>query len=112
MNFVFDHISDQHIDDFGEFVQQINGPGLLDLFVSGLCDEVTELPFKPKPRIVKTDAPTKRAVVMDKKDKQVATLFNEVNLLSKDKTKKQKQKQRAQKQMSFFRRKDQSERPR
>ncbi|KAJ2211586.1 hypothetical protein EV179_005352 [Coemansia sp. RSA 487] len=73
---------------------------------------VTELPFKPKPRIVKTDAPTKRAVVMDKKDKQVATLFNEVNLLSKDKTKKQKQKQRAQKQMSFFRRKDQSERPR
>ncbi|KAJ1661356.1 hypothetical protein EV178_006626, partial [Coemansia sp. RSA 1646] len=55
-----------------------------------------ELPFKPKPRIVKADAPTKRAVVMDKKGKQVATLFNKINFLSKDKAKKQKQK--AQKQ--------------
>ncbi|KAJ2085100.1 hypothetical protein IW140_006442 [Coemansia sp. RSA 1813] len=52
------------------------------------------LPFKSKPRIVKADAPTKRAVAMDKKDKQMATLFNEINLLSKDKAKKQKQKQK------------------
>ncbi|KAJ1661580.1 hypothetical protein IW140_006551, partial [Coemansia sp. RSA 1813] len=55
-----------------------------------------ELPFKSKPRVVKADAPTKRTVAMDKKDKQMATLFNEVNLLSTDKAKKQKQK--AQKQ--------------
>ncbi|KAJ1764866.1 hypothetical protein LPJ74_006551, partial [Coemansia sp. RSA 1843] len=54
------------------------------------------LPFKSKPRIVKADAPTKRAVAMDKKDKQMATLFNEINLLSKKQ--KQKQKQKAQKQ--------------
>ncbi|KAJ1664170.1 hypothetical protein EV178_004300 [Coemansia sp. RSA 1646] len=51
---------------------------------------VSELPFKPKPRIVKADAPTKRAVVMDKKGKQVAAFFNEINFLSKDKAKKQK----------------------
>ncbi|KAJ1764619.1 hypothetical protein EV179_006443, partial [Coemansia sp. RSA 487] len=58
--------------------------------------DITELPFKSKPKIIKTDAPTKRAAVVDKKDKQVATLFNEINLLGKDKAKRQKQK--AQKQ--------------
>ncbi|KAJ2554239.1 Glycoside hydrolase 2 (Mannanase, beta-galactosidase) [Coemansia sp. RSA 1933] len=92
-----------------------------------------ELPFKSKPKIVKTDNPTKRAVVMDKKDKQVATFFNEINLLHKDKTKKQQekaQKQRAEymkkrraaeeeadarrkkKRKTFFRREGQNERPR
>ncbi|KAJ2088149.1 hypothetical protein IW138_004411 [Coemansia sp. RSA 986] len=97
-------------------------------------NKIPELPFKSKPKIVKIDAPTKRTVVMDKKDKQVATLFNKINLLSKDKAKKQK-KQKAQKQhvkdmkkrraageeadthhkkkhKSFFRRKGQKEKPR
>ncbi|KAJ1661402.1 hypothetical protein EV178_006613, partial [Coemansia sp. RSA 1646] len=58
----------------------------------------TGLPFKSKPRIVKTDAPTKSAVAMDKKDRQVTTLFNGSNFLSKNKAKKQKKKQKAQKQ--------------
>ncbi|KAJ1661492.1 hypothetical protein EV178_006581, partial [Coemansia sp. RSA 1646] len=92
-----------------------------------------ELPFKPKPRIVKADAPTKRAVAMDKKDKQVAALFNEINFLSKDKAKKQKQKaqkqhvehmkkhraaeeeadaRRKKKRKTFFRHEGQNERPR
>ncbi|KAJ2212314.1 hypothetical protein EV179_004784 [Coemansia sp. RSA 487] len=94
---------------------------------------IPELPFKSKPRIVKADTPTKRAVVMDKKYKQVATLFNEVNLLSKNKTKKQKQKaqkqhvehmkkrraaeeevdtHRKKKRKSFFRHEGQNARPR
>ncbi|KAJ1667684.1 Glycoside hydrolase 2 (Mannanase, beta-galactosidase) [Coemansia sp. RSA 1813] len=92
-----------------------------------------ELPFKSKPKLIKTNAPTKRAVIMDKKDKQVATLFNEINLLSKDKAKKQKEKaqkqqveymkkrraaeeeadaRRKKKRKSFFRREGQNERPR
>ncbi|KAJ2209825.1 hypothetical protein EV179_006514, partial [Coemansia sp. RSA 487] len=59
----------------------------------------TGLPFKSKPRIVKTDAPTKSAVAMDKKNRQVTTLFNGINFLSKNKAKKQKKKkQKAQKQ--------------
>ncbi|KAJ1661699.1 hypothetical protein EV178_006465, partial [Coemansia sp. RSA 1646] len=52
---------------------------------------VSKLPFRAKPKIVKPNASTKRAVVMDKKDKQVTTLLNEVNFLNKDKAKKQKQ---------------------
>ncbi|KAJ2551121.1 putative elongator complex protein 1 [Coemansia sp. RSA 1933] len=39
MNFIFDHIADRLIDDFGEFVRQIDDPDLLNLFVSGLRDE-------------------------------------------------------------------------
>ncbi|KAJ1907281.1 Glycoside hydrolase 2 (Mannanase, beta-galactosidase) [Coemansia sp. IMI 209127] len=91
------------------------------------------LPFKSKPKIVKTDNPVKRAVVMDKKDKQVATFFNEINLLHKDKTKKQHEKaqkqqveymkkrraaeeeadsRRKKKRKTFFRREGQNERPR
>ncbi|KAJ2212024.1 hypothetical protein EV179_005010 [Coemansia sp. RSA 487] len=90
-----------------------------------------ELPFKSKPKIVKTDVPTKRAVIMDKNDKQAATLFNEINLLSKEKAKKQKKAQKQQvehmkklraaeeeadarhkkKRKSFFRREGQNEMP-
>ncbi|KAJ2511635.1 putative elongator complex protein 1 [Coemansia sp. RSA 2049] len=39
MNFIFDHVAAQLIDDFGEFVRQINDPDHLNLFVSGLRNE-------------------------------------------------------------------------
>ncbi|KAJ1884162.1 Glycoside hydrolase 2 (Mannanase, beta-galactosidase), partial [Kickxella alabastrina] len=55
-----------------------------------------ELPFKSKPKIVKTNAKSK-AVVMDKHDKQVATLLGEINLLHKDKSKKLREKVQTQK---------------
>ncbi|KAJ1662763.1 Glycoside hydrolase 2 (Mannanase, beta-galactosidase) [Coemansia sp. RSA 1646] len=92
-----------------------------------------ELPFKSKPKFIKTNAPTKRAVIINKKDNQVATLLNEINLLSKDNAKKQKEKvqnqqieymkkrhaaeeepdaRRKKKHKSFFRREGQNERPR
>ncbi|KAJ1764833.1 hypothetical protein IW138_006442 [Coemansia sp. RSA 986] len=95
-------------------------------------NKISKLPFRAKPKIVKPNASTKRAVVMDKKDKQVTTLLNEVNFLNKDKAKKQKQntkkrqveytkKRRAaeeanarckKKRKSFFRREGQNERTR
>ncbi|ORX69138.1 IkappaB kinase complex, IKAP component [Linderina pennispora] len=39
MNVIFDHIPDKLIGDFAEFVNQVNDPDLLNLFVSGLRDE-------------------------------------------------------------------------
>ncbi|KAJ2515231.1 Glycoside hydrolase 2 (Mannanase, beta-galactosidase) [Coemansia sp. RSA 2049] len=92
-----------------------------------------ELPFKSRPKVVKTTGPAKRAVVMDKKDKQVATVIGEINLLHKDQTRKHQekaQKQRAEymkkrraaeeeadarrrkKRKTFFRREGQNEKPR
>ncbi|KAJ1844435.1 Glycoside hydrolase 2 (Mannanase, beta-galactosidase), partial [Coemansia sp. RSA 2703] len=55
-----------------------------------------ELPFKSKVKIVKTNTKS-RAVVMDKHDKQVATLLGQINLLHKDKTKKMREKVQKQK---------------
>ncbi|KAJ2847604.1 Glycoside hydrolase 2 (Mannanase, beta-galactosidase), partial [Coemansia erecta] len=58
-----------------------------------------ELPFKSKPKVVKTstNAPS-RAVVMSKHDKRVATLLGQINLLSKDKGKKMREKAQKQKE--------------
>ncbi|KAJ2800973.1 Glycoside hydrolase 2 (Mannanase, beta-galactosidase) [Coemansia furcata] len=50
-----------------------------------------ELPFKSKPKIIKTDN-TSRAVVMDEHDKKVSDLIGKINLLYKDKSKKKREK--------------------
>ncbi|KAJ2235333.1 Glycoside hydrolase 2 (Mannanase, beta-galactosidase) [Coemansia sp. RSA 485] len=58
-----------------------------------------ELPFKSKPKIVKTKTNAKsRAVVMSKHDKRVANLIGQINLLGKDKSKKQRVKVMKQKE--------------
>ncbi|KAJ2332625.1 Glycoside hydrolase 2 (Mannanase, beta-galactosidase), partial [Coemansia sp. RSA 2681] len=51
-----------------------------------------ELPFKSKPKIIKTDNTTSRAVVMDERDKKVSDLIGKINLLYKDKSKKKREK--------------------
>ncbi|KAI8322602.1 DUF663-domain-containing protein [Martensiomyces pterosporus] len=56
-----------------------------------------ELPFKSRPKIVKTNRAS-RAVVMDEHDKKVANLLGKINLLNKDKAKKHREKVQKQKE--------------
>ncbi|KAJ1664171.1 putative elongator complex protein 1 [Coemansia sp. RSA 1813] len=78
MNFVFDHIADQLIDDFGEFVQQINDPDLLNLFVSGLRDEdVTQTMFTGLTSN-DTDAAAEKAVAVDQKTTTICKRLRKV----------------------------------
>ncbi|KAJ2384682.1 Glycoside hydrolase 2 (Mannanase, beta-galactosidase) [Coemansia sp. RSA 2611] len=65
-----------------------------------------ELPFKSKPKIIKTDS-TSRAVVMDEHDKKVSDLIGKINLLYKDKSKKKREKDT--KQRSEYKLKRQAE---
>ncbi|KAJ2006069.1 Glycoside hydrolase 2 (Mannanase, beta-galactosidase), partial [Coemansia thaxteri] len=55
-----------------------------------------DLPFKSKPKIIKTNN-TSRAVVLDEHDKKVSDLIGKINLLYKDKSKKQREKTTKQK---------------
>ncbi|KAJ2720671.1 Glycoside hydrolase 2 (Mannanase, beta-galactosidase) [Coemansia sp. Benny D115] len=55
-----------------------------------------ELPFKSRPKVVKTNK-TARAVVMNKHDRKVAGLLNDINLLNKEKTTKMREKLKVQK---------------
>ncbi|KAJ2036493.1 Glycoside hydrolase 2 (Mannanase, beta-galactosidase) [Coemansia sp. RSA 922] len=65
-----------------------------------------DLPFKSKPKIIKTDSTT-RAVVMDEHDKKVSDLIGKINLLYKDKSKKKREKDT--KQRSEYKLKRQAE---
>ncbi|KAJ1933813.1 Glycoside hydrolase 2 (Mannanase, beta-galactosidase) [Linderina pennispora] len=65
-----------------------------------------ELPFKSRPKVIKTNKVT-RAVVMDEHDKKVANLLGQINLLHKDKAKKAKEK--AKKQHEAYREKRRAE---
>ncbi|KAJ2731157.1 Glycoside hydrolase 2 (Mannanase, beta-galactosidase) [Coemansia sp. BCRC 34962] len=65
-----------------------------------------ELPFKSRPKIIKTDN-TSRAVVMDEHDKKVSDLIGKINLLYKDKSKKKREKDT--KQRSEYKLKRQAE---
>ncbi|KAJ2403251.1 putative elongator complex protein 1 [Coemansia sp. RSA 2559] len=77
MNFIFDHIADQLIDDFAEFVSQIDDPDLLNLFVSGLCDEdVTQTMYFGLANDV--DTPVQKPATVDQKTTTICRRLREV----------------------------------